>query len=325
MEHNHEHGSTISVQRPQYGRRTLIQVVEEKAAQIPSPIFAYTPRSNDAKDGWKPISYRQLLNAVDHFAHELVEQAKRRGKQFTGDEFPTIAYVGPSDVRYAVVLLACIKAHHKAFYISPRNSAEGQVSLLKKTDCNVLYYAQSYQQIIQPWIKDFPIETIMTPSPEEWLHASTEPFAYSETFEVARWQPLVVLHTSGSTGVPKPIVVRQGSIAIGDGLRKVPDYQGAPSIWSHWGEHGTKLYMGLPLFHAAGVAKTCLIGIYYGPAIVFGIADRPLTADLYIETTRYSGADVAVLPPSVLEDLSTTEEGIQCLLSQKIVGFGGGE
>lgn len=51
----------------------------------------------------------------------------------------------------------------------------------------------------------------------DWFPEETiEPFLYTKTFEEAEWDPLLILHTSGSTGLPKPIVVRQGMVAIGD-------------------------------------------------------------------------------------------------------------
>lgn len=39
------------------------------------------------------------------------------------------------------------------------------------------------------------------------------PFPFDRTFEQAEWDPLCVLHTSGSTGLPKPIPVIQVSLS----------------------------------------------------------------------------------------------------------------
>jgi acyl-coenzyme A synthetase/AMP-(fatty) acid ligase len=62
---------------------------------------------------------------------------------------------------------------------------------------------------------------------ERWLSEEEVPhFPYNKTFEEAEWDRLVVLHTSGSTGIPKPIVCRQGMLAIGDAYHDLPDWQG---------------------------------------------------------------------------------------------------
>jgi acyl-CoA synthetase (AMP-forming)/AMP-acid ligase II len=308
--------------KPEYGRRVIVGVVDDYAINEPTRAFAYAPVSSNPKDGWKPITYQELSNAVNHLAHELVRRAKERGQH--DDDFPTVAYIGPSDVRYVIFMLACIKAHHKAFFISPRNSLEGQVSLFKATNCGILYFAESYLQTILPWLELYPMRVIMAPSTDSWLQSAPSPFPYLKKFDEARWDPLAVLHTSGSTGIPKPIVMRQGSFAIADGFRNGPDFHGAPSTWAHWGT-AKKFFLPMPLFHAAGVAAISSTGIYYGAALVLGIPDRPLSADLVVDSLVHSGADGTILPPSIIEDLSLVEEGIQALSSLKFVGFGGGE
>lgn len=308
--------------KPTYGQRVIVHVVDQYAINEPGKVFAYAPVSSDPKDGWKHITYKELSNAVNYLAHELVQRAKERGPQ--EEDFPTVAYIGPSDVCYAIFMLACIKAHHKAFFISPRNSLEGQISLFKATNCGILYFAESYLPTILPWLELHPMRVIMAPSPDTWLQSTPPGFPYTKQFDEARWDPLVVLHTSGSTGFPKPIIMRQGSFAIADGFRNGPDFHGSPSAWTYWGST-SKFFLPMPLFHAAGIAAISSTGIYYGVALVLGIPDRPLSADLVVESLIHSGADGTILPPSIIEDLSLTEEGIRALATLKIVGFGGGE
>lgn len=44
------------------------------------------------------------------------------------------------------------------------------------------------------------------PSIEELLNSTYKHFPYDKTFESAKREPLVALHTSGTTGLPKPII-----------------------------------------------------------------------------------------------------------------------
>lgn len=39
---------------------------------------------------------------------------------------------------------------------------------------------------------------------------------YTETFESAEFDPVIILHTSGSTGIPKPIYCNQGLFSTTD-------------------------------------------------------------------------------------------------------------
>jgi acyl-coenzyme A synthetase/AMP-(fatty) acid ligase len=62
---------------------------------------------------------------------------------------------------------------------------------------------------------------------DEWFRDDNVPeVSYSKTFEEAEWDPLLVLHTSGSTGIPKPVIVRQGMVAIGDAFHNLPEWNG---------------------------------------------------------------------------------------------------
>ncbi len=73
------------------------------------------------------------------------------------------------------------------------------------------------------------MQAVETGPIENWFpEKEVEPVPYSKAFEGARWEPLCVLHTSGSTGIPKPIVVRHGMIAINDmyNTHNKPDWKG---------------------------------------------------------------------------------------------------
>lgn len=314
--------------KPDYGRRLLVNVVDETAVADPTRTFLFAPRTNKPEDGWAPITYEQVARAVNHVAHIIAEKVKLpavasdEGKE----EFPTVAYVGPNDIRYAIILLASIKAGCKALFVSPWNSLEGQLSLFEKTNCGHIWYAQSSEAIVQPWIEKRPMQTNIVAAAEEWLSTTSEPYPYTRTFEQARFEPLAVLHTSGSTGIPKPIVVRQGSVAIADGFRNLPDYQGTQFMWKAWSSRAKRMFAPMPLFHAAGLLG-CLSNLCmsYGVPIVLGIPDQPMSADLVMRCLAHSDVDSAFLPPSIVEEFSQTTESLDALKKLNFVIFSGGE
>ncbi len=213
--------------KPDYGRRLFVNIVDERARNEPDREWLSIPKTSNPKDGYRVVTYAQAARGIDRVAHKLV---KSSGLPDRG-EFPTVAYIGPNDVRYLLFALGASKAGYKALFISTRNSMEGQLNLFELTDCNTLWFDGSFRAQVQSWLQERDMCAIMTMSIDRWLpEEPVEPFPYNKTFEEAEWEPLLLLHTSGSTGLPKPIVCRHGMLAVGDKIHHLPEFKGS-KIW----------------------------------------------------------------------------------------------
>ncbi|KAI2641306.1 hypothetical protein GGS21DRAFT_547675 [Xylaria nigripes] len=304
-----------------YGRRLLPNIVDEVASTDPHREVFSVPRTSNPKDGWRAITYKEYANAINHVAREIMQ---RCGVPPVG-AFPTIAYIGPNDARYVILFLSAAKAGYKAFFISPRNTKEAQLSLFEATDCRVLVLAQSYRKAAEPWLQARDMQVIETSSVESWFpEEEVEHVPYLKTFEEAEWDPICVLHTSGSTGIPKPIVVRAGMIAIGDRYHTKRDRQGRKNFIVDRAEGISRNFLPMPLFHAAGIYSFCSLTLCYGTPAAFGLPDRPLTADSVIECLEQLDVEGMLLPPAILEDLSQNDQYINALTKYKKVSFAGG-
>jgi len=84
----------------------MMNIIEERASKEPNRPWILVPRTSDPKDGWKNITYGGGAKAINRVAHRVLDMA---GQPQPG-EFPTIAYIGPNDIRYIIFMFGAIKA-----------------------------------------------------------------------------------------------------------------------------------------------------------------------------------------------------------------------
>jgi len=85
----------------------LVHAIEEKAQWIPDHMYIrYAPEIWE-QTGYRTITWRQYANAIDKVAYWFDEQ---QGKAITCD---TVAYFGPNDPRYVILIPAIIKCGRK--------------------------------------------------------------------------------------------------------------------------------------------------------------------------------------------------------------------
>jgi acyl-CoA synthetase (AMP-forming)/AMP-acid ligase II len=86
----------------------LPTIFETRAKLNPDGVFAKFPVSSTNYDsGFRSVTHLQALNAINHVAWVI---EKSFGK---GQNFETIAYLGPNDPRSHIVLIAGIKVGYK--------------------------------------------------------------------------------------------------------------------------------------------------------------------------------------------------------------------
>ncbi|OAA34168.1 Male sterility, NAD-binding protein [Beauveria brongniartii RCEF 3172] len=304
-----------------YGRRLYVNVVDETANADPDRTWIYAPRSSDPRDGWKAITWQQHANAVNRTANWLVEKLGKPEPK----SFPSLAYVGPNDARYLILFAAGVKAGYQIMFPSPRNNTDSQVSLLQVTKCQKLLYGKEYAKRIQPWLHESGIGALEMLGLDQALKDEAAPVhPYNETFKSAEFDPVVILHTSGSTGVPKPIYCKQGLFAAADNYHNFLEYEGFEFMMEAVAAYSKNTYCPLPLFHAFGLYCFVNITVFWGKPMSLAIGDKPLTAKSVVEGYEAAGSDALILPPSIVEDLAKLDGGVERLKQLSYVGCGGG-
>ena len=99
------------------------------------------------------------------------------------------------------------------------------------------------------------------PTVDELLDADcTKLFPYEKTFDEAIQDAFCFLHTSGTTGVPKPIPWSHGLIGTMDAVRLLPPTQGDDGLapWTSLWNEGDRIYSSFPMSHVSTLASTAL-------------------------------------------------------------------
>lgn len=114
------------------------------------------------------------------------------------------------------------------------------------------------------------------PPVAHWLNQNQPTELYPYTYAEARLDPWVVLHTSGSTGMPKPNIQTHATYSALDaftGLTSLGYSPCFPGLSSR-----RRVYLGFPLFPCAGVSMLLPASLFAGFTIVLGLF--PPSADI---------------------------------------------
>ncbi len=102
----------------------LPTLIDELAARRPNRPFISLPINNDNLSArYRDFTYGDFAQAVDRCAWWIVEKLGRCGVEGEDEDGRRIlAYVGPQDVRYAVLMLGAVKGGYTVRNVHPRKS-----------------------------------------------------------------------------------------------------------------------------------------------------------------------------------------------------------
>ncbi|KAH7403880.1 hypothetical protein BKA64DRAFT_462232 [Cadophora sp. MPI-SDFR-AT-0126] len=303
-----------------HGRRLIPTTIDQLALTSPSKLFACIPKTSTLSDGYRDVTYRDLARGIDRAAAWIEERFGVEGEGLFG----TLAYVGVSDLRYFFFMVGAGKVGFKTLLPSPRNTLEGQLSLFNTTDCKAVLISEDYP-IPADLITASEIQLITVPSLDSFLEkdGDVKHYSFNQTFEEAENDPFTVLHTSGSTGLPKPVVLKHGWFSTMDAVQEMPLMPGGEKpLWM--ASQDKRMFASLPPFHAAGVNLLLQSPIWYGAVCIWPPSNLPMSGLLADEVLSATPVDIAFFVPSILEEMCQSPSSIVKLKKLSGIGFGGG-
>ncbi|KAG8684167.1 hypothetical protein FRC08_013838, partial [Ceratobasidium sp. 394] len=295
-------------------------------ASNPQHIFSvlYDVKSSKKID----VTYEQLAHAVHRAAHLLnpnasIPQGTNLGILATTDT-----------LTYLTLLLGTMRAGLVPFPMSTRTNPQGIAHLCAQTKTTrivvggspaVLELGQAVRsQLIE---NNHTLELIQLPSVDDlYPHLSQlnpSSGGTAERFpelELTGNESIVnILHSSGSTGMPKPISWHQ------EGVFKNVITQ---NIFQMYRRPGCLVgTMALPSFHTMGIMLQLFAALYLGyTQILFAPSQPPVvpTASTTMQAVAGTKCEFIVTAPAFLETWSEDEDALVELRRMSIVTFGGG-
>ncbi|KAL8702786.1 MAG: hypothetical protein Q9201_004041 [Fulgogasparrea decipioides] len=307
-----------------YGRRLLPAVLDQVAKVNPHKVFAAFAVSDDVSQGFRDVTFDEMAQAVDSMAYSLQSTFGCS----PANRFETLTFIGLPDLRYNIVFYAAVKCGYKVLLPSPRNLGTTNLSLMEQTGSSKLLYTKELDVVVQELagLKG-DIQCEMIESLERLLESRGPHYPYNSRFDEAVGQPVVVLHSSGSTRLPKPVVMTHGTFATFDNDRKFPTVPGRRNndltIWDFEDANG-RMYEPFPPFHLAGFFNKVMVPVFTNAIPVFGPPLRPPSGALAAEILRQQHVRRCLLPPSVAEQLLHSNNGLDLFKQLEIFCYAGG-
>ncbi|KZM22376.1 catalytic [Ascochyta rabiei] len=309
--------STDSTDAKLYGKRLIPTIVDDNVRQQPDRICLSFPRCYTyLRDGFQDVDWRCFANAINRMAHFIHKEIGR------SSAFETLMYMGFPDIRTYIVLVAAIKTGHKILFSSHRNSLAGHSNLIRQTDCTVLLYTAGFP--IPGILERCRLEAVQVPELAALLDGSLcQHYPYKKTFEEAKHDPCFVIHTSGSTGLPAPVVCTHWSISTTDQHHLVAPLDGRPSIWGTVLDARRRNYMAWPMSASSGVAAGITDFCFSNTTTVLGPPEEA-TASTIEDMIQYADIDSASCVPATLEELARSPDVLMRLQGLKHISYVGG-
>ncbi|KAI1632027.1 L-aminoadipate-semialdehyde dehydrogenase [Biscogniauxia mediterranea] len=299
------------------GKRILPVVVDEVAHEDPNRVVYTVPHLSDSGDEFEDITAGRFANAVNRTAR-WIETHIGRGKNFEA-----IGYIGPHDLTYPILVLACNKTGYKALLVSPRNSLEGSMAVIDRTDCHIWVRPRRPIPMVNQILEKKQMEVLDIPDLEELLNPRpVAEYPFEKTWDEAHLDPFVVLHTSGSTGLPKPIVMPFGTVASGDAVSEIPLEPGE-QITPSW-KKSDYVFNPFPWFHAASLMVKLGLNFWLGSRIVTEPTNGIISVDTIDRVVSNLPVAVFFIPPSIVEELAKSPVTLEKLKTSRYIITGGG-
>ncbi|KAM0814309.1 hypothetical protein AB5N19_00099 [Seiridium cardinale] len=302
---------------PEPGMDLFVRRIDENAKWQPHHTLVRFPDGLDWEtDGYRSLTWQQYADAINKTAYWLDETF---GRCINNE---TVAYYGPSDIRYAILFAASVKTGRKLLVPDGRLMNDGLGQLLRSVECVTWLYSAGGAFSPESELEASGVRLQQFPSLEWCLAAGgTKQYPYEKTYEEAKNDEILIIHTGGTTGAPKPIVMNNGFWSAGCSF--------AGLARRHWPRglssdtfYGRSVILAIPMRFLAGHVLINMYAVFYNTSVVVPPADEiGLPPGMFKKLLRLNKVDGLVAFPFTIVDLYNNEECQNALRSLDSVTY----
>ncbi|KAH7310718.1 hypothetical protein B0I35DRAFT_78217 [Stachybotrys elegans] len=236
-------------------------------------------------------------------------------------------YMGLSDIRCLIWVLAAMKTGKCVVFPSPGNPTAANRKLFLKIGAKKLFIAAELldnTSALRQATEDIVISQV-TPSYSEVMDQDNVVpiYPFTETWDDIKLRRFMALHTSGTSGNPKPIYW---------------NYMGASTFLAFRDEEfsgasgtnllrqllvGQRVFLPFPLFHAAGISML-LISVFCHNAVILPRSGTSLSPANVTPILQHGRCNTMFSPPALLESFLVYPSGLSVLATLEHVAYAGG-
>ncbi|KAF3024208.1 putative secondary metabolism biosynthetic enzyme [Neopestalotiopsis sp. 37M] len=218
---------------------------------------------------------------------------------------PVIGILAQSGFHVIATTFALFRLGYTVFFISTRLPSPAIVQLLKLTDCNTVLSTPTYDAVLAEAGKVREIRVLPLLQHSDYYGVAAPRVSRVYDPDAERKKIAIILHSSGSTGLPKPIFLSNGNC-----------------LSTFATNMGMKALITSPLFHAHGVLEL-FRSIHSRKPLYLTNFKLPLTGSGLVQVLNHIQPELLHSVPYIIKLLAESEEGVRALAAVKMVLYAG--
>ncbi|KAI9163201.1 LOW QUALITY PROTEIN: acetyl-CoA synthetase-like protein [Paramyrothecium foliicola] len=285
------------------GMELFVRKIDENAKWQPQHTLVRFASGPDWEtEGYRSLTWQQYADGINATAHWLDETF---GKSVDND---TVAYSGPSDVRYAFLFAASVKTGRKVdphihkhvskifhsmltSFLVPdgRFMKDGLDALLESSNCKIWLYSEGGPFNPEPELAASGVRVQQFKSLDWCLSADgAKPYPYEKTYEEAKDDEILIIHTGGTT----------------DSF------------------HGRSVILAIPMRLQPGLVMIDMFAVFSGTCVIQPPPDVVgLPPDVFQKMLRLNKVDGLMGFPFTIVDLYNNEQTRESLKSLEFITY----